>query len=119
MDTRGTGQKIKKAMTATERSREYRKRKKERSTKAELEKEKVNKEERVRNIILRKKKATALCSRTCKDPDCLLHPDRDRKRMYRQGKSDGRTKLRIKRRKEALEQVSKLKVKVKDLTNST
>ena len=69
------------------------------------------------------------CSRTCKDPRCDLHPERDRKKLYRERKSkvDGRAEVdgrvlegQMRKRKKNMERnavLKKLKVSVCTLTN--
>ena len=115
--------------SGAERVRLFRERKKQRSTKAELEAEKTKTRERVKQIRLRAKKNMPKCTRTCKDPDCSLHPERDRKRVYRGRQKepenspndqqlDGRQKRRIAREKRAKTEVKRLKIAVKSLTNA-
>ena len=65
-------------ITATERSRNFRRRKKEAGDqKALLEEKRVTKE-RVRAIRARVGKSAVQCTRKCKDPECKLHEERDR-----------------------------------------
>ena len=52
--------------------------------------------------------------RNCKDPKCSLHPERDRKRLYRKKKKEEISKSSYedgwkKRKRESLEEVKKLK----------
>ena len=55
------------------------------------------------------------CVRNCKDPKCSLHPERDRKMLYRKRKKEEISKSSSyedgwkKRKRESLEEVKKLK----------
>ena len=89
--------------SGAERVRLFRERKKQESMKAELEAEKTKTREGVKQIRLRAKKNMPKCTRTCKDPDCSLHSERDRKRVYRE-KGTRKTKtndIKTKNRKQS------------------
>ena len=113
-------------MTSAERTREFRRRKKaEKEYKAEVERKLTR--DRVRDIRRRQKMKGGEreeCTRTCKDPLCTLHPERDRKRKYRErknGKLDGRTLDGQRKRRQAIREsgqaIEKLQVSVRSLTN--
>ena len=78
--------------TSRERTAKFRmKRKREKGYNSEEEREKT----RIRVAEIRRKKKSIItvgCTRTCKDPKCQLHPERDRKRVFRQKlKGKGKT----------------------------
>ena len=73
-------------MTSAERTREYRRKKASKSGfKPEVERKTTR--DRVRDIRRRQKlkgrREVCASGRMCKDPLCTLHPERDRKRKYR------------------------------------
>ena len=118
-------------MTSAERTREYR-RKKALKTGFKPEEQRKTTRDRVRDIRRRQKlkggKEMCVDVRMCKDPLCTLHPERDRKRKYRDntGKdndgNDGRALDGKKRRRSEKrgkeDEIDKLKISIKDLTNS-
>ena len=70
------------AKTSAERTRLFRQRKKE-DPEYDSDRERRKNVERIRALRAAKKGVREICGRTCNDSNCVLHPDRDRKRKYR------------------------------------
>ena len=94
-----------------------------------LEREREKTRERVKDIRRKKNEVEGreTCSRTCKDPSCMLQPERDRKRLYRGSirgsdrKTDKRITEGLKWRRvnadEKVQTIKKLQVSVRGLMN--
>ena len=115
------------AMSSAQRTRKFREKLKEREGFSEVaERERTRK--RVAEIRRREKesKIEEKCDRSCSNPDCRLHKERDRKRKYRDSsagdsknsKVEEGTKRRRAHNKDVGEKMKKLTVKVKVLVNS-